>query len=346
MEILDTFKFALDAILPIILLILLGYILKGIHFLTDGFLKVGNSFVFNVCLPCLLFYNVYSIESFESIDWSVVLYSEICIILAFVIGALCCKFFVKDPRQKGVILQCVFRSNYAIIGVSLATSLGGTNGQAIAALLSAFSIPTFNVLAVISLTMFDTNQNENEKTSLGKHLLKTLKGVVTNPLIIGVVIGLVVLGIRYAIPTNSDGSLVFSLERDCKLFFKCVTDLANIASPLALVVLGGMFDFSTVKGMLKPIIGGTLSRVLIVPLIGIGGAIILSKYTNLINFDESVYPALIALFASPVAVSSAIMAEQMNNDGKLASQLVVWTSLFSIITIFGFIVGLRSMALL
>ena len=343
MNILDTFKFALDAILPIILLIVLGYILKRIHFLNEGFLKLGNAFVYKVCLPCLLFYNVYSIDSFSSINWSVVLYSEIFILLAFLIGAVCCKLFMKDPKQKGVVLQCIFRSNYAIIGISLAQALGGSSGLMIASVLSAFSIPTFNILAVLALTMYNTGE---EKEPLSKHILKTLKGVATNPLIIGVVIGLIVVAIRYAIPVNANGEIAFSLERDCVFFFKAIKDLGTIASPLALIVLGGTFDFAAIKGMIKPILGGTLPRVIFVPLISIGSAVLLSKYTSIINFGPEVYPALIALFGSPVAVSSAIMAEQMGNDGKLASQLVVWTSLLSIFTIFITVVLLRSMSLL
>ena len=147
----DTLLFALNAILPIILLILLGYLLKTKNFLDEGWFKKGNKLVFRVCLPCMLFINVYSIQSFTSINWSVVVYSEIAILAAFFIGLLTVKLTVPDNKQKGVILQCVFRSNFAIIGLTLAESLGGVEGRGIAAVLSAFSIPTFNILAVIAL---------------------------------------------------------------------------------------------------------------------------------------------------------------------------------------------------
>ena len=122
----DTLLFALNAILPIILLILLGYLLKTKNFLDEGWFKKGNKLVFRVCLPCMLFINVYSIQSFTSINWSVVVYSEIAILAAFFIGLLTVKLTVPDNKQKGVILQCVFRSNFAIIGLTLAESLGLT----------------------------------------------------------------------------------------------------------------------------------------------------------------------------------------------------------------------------
>ena len=337
----ETLLFALNAILPIILLILLGYLLKTKNFLDEGWFKKGNKLVFRVCLPCMLFINVYSIQSFTSINWSVVVYSEIAILAAFFIGLLTVKLTVPDNKQKGVILQCVFRSNFAIIGLTLAESLGGVEGRGIAAVLSAFSIPTFNILAVIALTMF-LGGEDGHKADIKDVLIKIAK----NPLIIGVVCGLITLGIRSLIPVNADGELLFSLSGSLKFLYDAINNLAKISSPLALVVLGGLFDFSAVKGMLKEIIIGTAARVAVVPFAVIGLAVILSKYTGLINFDATVYPALVALFGSPVAVSSAIMAQEMDNDGTLAGQLVVWTSIMSIFTIFLSILILRALGLL
>ena len=337
----DTLLFALNAILPIILLIFLGYLLKQKKFLDEDWFKKGNKLIFRVCLPCMLFVNVYSIESFTDINWSVVVYSEIAIFAAFFIGLIMVKMTVPDNKQKGVILQCVFRSNFAIIGLPLAESLGGAEGKGIAAVLSAFSIPTFNILAVLALTMF-LDGEDGHKANLKDVLIKIAK----NPLIIGVVCGLIVLGIRSFIPVNAGGSLVFSLSGSLKFLYDAVNNLSRISSPLALVILGGLFDFAAVKGMLKEIIIGTAARVAVVPLVVIGLAVILSRYTGLISFDATVYPALIALFGSPVAVSSAIMAQEMDNDGVLAGQLVVWTSIASIFTTFLAVFILRSMGLL
>ena len=107
-----------------------------------------------------------------------------------------------------------------------------------------------------------------------------------------------------------------------------------MASPFALMILGAQFDFSASKGMLKEIVVGTLWRTVLAPLLAIGAAVLLSAYTNIVSFGVNEYPALLALFATPAAVSSAIMAGQMKNDQQLGTQLVVWTSLFSIPTMF------------
>ncbi len=337
----DTLIFALNAILPIILLIFLGYFLKRIHFLEEDWFRKGNTLIFKVCLPVLLYINVYNIESFTSINWSVVVYSEIAIFVVFFLGLLLVKLTIPDDRQKGVVLQCTFRSNFAIIGLTLAESLGGVQGKGIAAVLSAFSIPTFNVLAVIALTMFNKGE-DGKKVNFKSVLIKIAK----NPLIIGVVLGLITLGIRSLIPVSADGTLYFSLSGNLKFLYTALSNLSKISSPLALIILGGLFDFSAVKGMLKQILIGTLSRVAVVPLLVIGTAVILSRYTSLLNFDASVYPALVALFGSPVAVASAIMAQEMDNDGVLAGQLVVWTSVMSIFTLFLAILILRGLGLL
>ena len=333
----DIFMFAFNAILPIILLIALGYFLKQKNFLTDEFLSVGNKFVFKVGLLCLLFINVYSVESFNSIDWLLILFVELAIFLIFGLGLIYVKFFVSEAKQKGVVLQCLFRSNYAIIGLPLAASLGGSKGLEVAAILSAFTVPVFNILGVIALSMY-----VDGKTDYKKVLINICK----NPLIIGVVLGLVALGIRSFIPLNESGELIFSFSRDLKFLYSAIENISKIASPLALIILGGTFNFSQTKGMFKQVVSGTVGRTVIVPLIIITSAVLLSKYTTFFNFDNTVYPAFIALFASPVAVSSAIMASQMDNDGELAGQYVVWTSVVSIVTIFIIVVILRSIGLL
>ncbi len=337
----ETLLFALNAILPLILLIFFGYFLKRRGFLAESWFKQGNKLIFRVCLPCLLFVNVYNIESFTSINWSAVIYSELIILSLFLLGLLLVKLTVPDDRQKGVVLQCVFRSNFAIIGLPLAESLGGVEGRGIAAVLSAFSIPTFNILAVIALTVFQRGEG-GQKANFREVLYK----IARNPLIIGVLCGLAALGVRAALPVTAEGAPVFTLSGSLSFLFSAVSSLSKISSPLALIILGGLFDFSAVKGMKKPIIIGTLSRVVAAPLLAISVAVLLSAHTHLLSFDATVYPALVALFGSPVAVSSAIMAQEMDNDGVLAGQLVVWTSILSIPALFLSILLLRSIGLL
>lgn len=335
----DTLLFAINAIMPIILLILLGYFLKRKNFLDEQWFKKGNKMIFRVCLPAMLFINVYNIESFSQINWMAVGYAELVIVLLFLLGIPLAKWLIPDDKQKGVVVQCIFRSNFGIIGLPLAAALGSAESLGIAAVLSAFSIPTFNVFATIAMTMF-------LKDKSGKVDVKGMvRKIVTNPLNIGVATGLVVLAIRSFVPVNAVGQLVFSLKDSLPLVYKTVNNVSQICSPLALIILGGLFEFSAIKGMKKPIIIGTAARIFFSPLLGIGAVILLSRYTAF-QMEQAAYPALLALFGSPMAVSSAVMAQEMDNDGVLAGQLVVWTSFFSIVTLFVFIFALRTIGYL
>ena len=173
-----------------------------------------------------------------------------------------------------------------------------------------------------------------EKSGDGKNSVKNvLLGILKNPLIISVMLGMLCLVIR-AVQTRFLDSPVFTLKDQTPFLYTALKNLKSVASPLALIVLGGQFEFSAVKGLRREIIIGTLWRVILAPVLGIGGALLLSRYTGLLQCGSGELPALIALFGSPVAVSSAIMAGQMKNDEQLATQLVVWTSICSIGTVF------------
>lgn len=329
---------AVNAVAPVVLVILLGYLLKQSGFLSREFVKTGNKLVFKVCLPCMLFINVYDIDGFASINWDIVLYCVAMLLVIFGLSYFTTIATTAVPQRRGVLWQCAFRSNFAIIGLSLAGALGGNEAVAVAAIVSSFTVPLFNVLAVISLSAFTGGEKKN-------NVREIIGNIVKNPLIIAVVLGLVCLGIREA-QAALLGAPVFTLKNQLKFFYTTINNLKAIASPFALLVLGGQFEFSAVKGLMKEIVAGTVWRIIIAPLLGIGGAILLSQYSGILSCGVNEYPALIAMFGSPVAVSSAVMAGAMGSDEQLATQLVVWTSLLSILTIFAQVCVLMSIGLL
>lgn len=340
MELLHILETAVNAVIPIVLMILLGYLLRRSGAIDQKFVKTGNKLGFNLFLPSMLFMNVYSIESVEAIRWDVVLY---CVPMIFVVFLLCMgtvRVASSVPERRGVILQASFRSNMAIIGLSLSSTLGGPDAVAVAAIVSAFTIPVMNVLAVVALSMYINGEGQS-KPSVKSILLNIVK----NPLIIAISLGLLCLVIR-AMEIRLFGEVVFSLSRDVKVLYTCLNNLKAIASPFALLILGGQFEFGATKSFLREIVAGTVWRVILSPLVAIGLAIFLSTQTSILNFGVNEYPALIALFGTPVAVSTAIMAGQMGNDEQLATQLVVWSSIASIATMFLTVCILMSAGLL
>jgi predicted permease len=154
---------------------------------------------------------------------------------------------------------------------------------------------------------------------------------VKNPLILAAVAGVSCLAIR-ALQQKLLGSVVFALDRELKFVYSALGMLKALATPLALVVLGGQFKFSVVKGMFREIAVGTGFRLIAAPVLTIGVALLLER-VGLVSCDPITMPAMLTLFGSPVAVTSAVMAAQMHNDEQLAAQLVVWSSIGSVVTI-------------
>ena len=336
---LDTLLFALNAILPILLLVMLGMVVRRLGPWDQPFFVKLNGLVFQVLLPTLLFYNVYNISSFSELNWGALIFCLACVALLVGLGFLVQLALVPDRAQKGVIWQCVFRSNYAIIGLPLAAALGGDAALGFAALVSAFSIPLFNIMAVVSLTFYLPGEQ-------GKgHVRDVVRKIATNPLILGILLGLAVLLVRSLLPVGADGAPVFTVEKNLPFLYESIRSVARTASPIALIALGAQFDFDAVAALRRQICLGTVLRLLAAPALALTLAFLADRFTPLtIGINEN--PALVALFGTPVAVSSAVMTQSIGGDFQLANQLVVWTSIGSVATLFGIICLLRSLGLL
>lgn len=314
----DSLIFALEAVLPIIIVVAIGYLIKRIGLLTTDMAKVTNRLVFRVFLPVMLFLNVYKIENLADIELDYIIYAAIATVLVFALCIPAVILVTKRGERRGALLQACFRSNYALIGIPLAESLFGQTGVSVATVLSAVSIPIFNILAVVSLSVFGKGE---QKPSVKKILL----GIVKNPLIQSIFLGLAVLGVRTIFLQNG---ISFRLT-EIKPMLTVLDYLSRLATPLALLMLGVQFEFSAVRELKREIIFGTLMRTVIIPVMGLGIAFIFFRH-----FGGAKFAALVALFATPVAVSSVPMAQEMGADHTLAGQLVVWTTLVSSVTVF------------
>ena len=315
-----SFEFAVNAVMPLIIMVALGYVLKRIGLIKPDFARAANKLVFRVLLPALLFLNVYKIESVGDISINYVIYALISVLLIFLIVAPLTAVFTDKRERRGVLLQASFRSNFALVGVALALALFGDKGVGAAALLSSVAIPTYNILAVVALSVFSGG---GEKPSVKKMLL----AIVKNPLIIATLLGLLCVIVRAPLGAFGVG---FRLS-DIKIVYKVLEYLSDASTPITLLVLGAQFEFYEIGEMKREIIIGTAIRVLIVPVLGLGIAYIFFREI----FAPEQFAALIALFATPVAVSTVPMVQEMGGDRALASQLVVWTTILSGVTLVG-----------
>ena len=309
--------FSANVVVPIFLLIMLGYVLTRLKVWDAHFLKIANNVCFKVLLPVLLFYNVASANIFEIFDGKLILY--VCLCACVICGLLffVVPLFIKDNKRRGVMIQGTFRSNFLLFGVPLGLSIGGAKGAVLAAVVASFYVPVINMLSVISLYVFSDAE--------GKSLKSALLGIVKNPLIIGGVSGLLFSLVRnyigFEIPVMLDTTL---------------SNIKSTATPLAFLVLGGDLKFDNMLRNIKTSFFSVLGKIVIIPAV-------MLPVSALLGFDKLPMAILIAVFSTPNAVSSYAMARSYEADYELAGEIITLGTLFSILTIFVFVTVSKSL---
>ena len=305
-----------NAIAPIFLMMLVGYVIKRTGLASKATLDGINKLVFKVFLPTLLFYNIYSTKSLSGFDWKLPVFMVVSVLIVFAIGSLVVLFISKENEKRSVILQSLFRSNFAILGIPLINSICGNKVSGLASLMVAIVVPLFNILAVASFLIFGKGGNSFSIKSF-------LKGLVTNPLIIGCVLGLVFYGAGIKLP---------------HILEKAVADVSKITTPLSIIVLGAGFTVPALKNYYKEVILSVGARLIIVPILMVSAAI-------LCGFRGETLACLLIASGAPAAVSSYSTAQVMGGDGELAAQIVVVSSALCIFTLFVWIYALSSLGL-
>lgn len=306
-----------NVIAPLFFLMVIGYLITSYTDLADkDLLKKANTLVFKVFLPCMLFKNIYRSNIREQMQGGLCIFAAGSLLLLFALLCLIVPRVVKKENQQGVVIQGIFRSNYVIFGVAVVENMYGSANTATAAILSAVLVPMYNFLAVIALSFFGGKRERDLK--------KVIIGILKNPLILASVLGIIASLSGIKLPKAADTTL---------------NDLAKLATPIAFLILGGDFDFSKIKGNLKTAGCVILVKMVLLPLIFIP-IVVAMGYRN-----SDLLAALLA-YQTPVAVSSYIMAQQAGADEQLAGQLVVFSSIVSIFTLFVTIFILRQMGLL
>ena len=305
MSILDNIIFSLNATMPIFLMMVVGYVLKRIGWLNEETTKALNKLVFRVFLPCLLFKDLMDQDFISIWDGSYVLYCFIVTIVSMMIADVIA-VITHQGDERGEFIQASYRSAAATLGIAFMTNI--YDNVAMLALMILGSVPLYNVVAVVLLTLTSPEKKEGMSKDLFK---KTLLNILTNPIIIGIVLGLLWSVLRLPKPT---------------IFVKSVTYLGNVASPLALIALGATFEFSDLKEKLKPIILVCFNKLFLFGLLFIPVAIYLGYR------DEKLVATLIML-GSATTSSSFIMAKNMGHRGVISSCAVMTTTLLSSFTL-------------
>jgi Predicted permeases len=326
----------ISVVFPLVCYMIIGRVVKLKGLVGERTLSELNSLIFRVLLFTLIFLNSYTVDiksilSSENIKILILALSSLTII--FIGAIIIVRFFVTDKQRHVVIVQAIYRSNLALFGLPIILSLYGEGRQSSTAILIAVVVPLYNISAVfllgsatekgfangkkVSGKLFD--KNENARNGRSGIVIKTILKAFKNPLVVGSLLGLLV----NAICTFFNISIPQLIKTPMDAIGKCAT-------PLAFMVLGGSLEFSKMKKNLKVILSVTIIRLVIIPAIVMGAAIVLGlRNEGLVAF--------IGVFASPVAVSSYTMAKDLEVAPELAGELVAVTTIVSLFSMFGFI---------
>lgn len=312
----DVFLFSFNGVFPLILIVSLGMFLKKIKIYDDLFIQQANRFCFLVAFPLQLFYNIYHIDFSKKPNGFLMLFIIGSITFLVVMLMLIVPRLMTDKSKWGAFIQGAYRSNFLLIGLPLAKNLFGETGVAVASLALPIVVPIYNFFAVLVLTLFS---NKKESSSIKVPYLKLTVEIIKNPLIIASILGLIFGIMQFPIPVFLN---------------RAIGDVGSIATPLALILLGGQFSFSALHGRLRTALIASFLRVVGLPLLILCTAI-------LFGFRGVELSTILIIFASPSAISGFIMAKNMDNDAELAGQIIILTTLFSSITLFAWVFLLR-----
>lgn len=310
--------FSLNATIPVFLVMVIGYILKEIRMMDESFVKTLNTFNYKVTLPVLLFRDIAESDFYSVWDTRYVLYCFLVTLITIVLIWLAAGLVYRNKAQLGEFIQASYRSSAAVLGIAFIQNIYGTSGMA--PLMIIGTVPLYNVAAVLVLSFTGPNAKGLNKATLKKSILNIL----TNPIILGIILGMVVSACRITFPV---------------IVQKTVGNISSLATPLALLGLGAGFEGKKALKQLAPTAVATVLKLAVLPAVFLPLAIYM-------GFTGEKLVAILIMLGSPTTVSCYIMAKNMGHEGTLTSSVVVATTFLSSVTLTAYLFLLRTMGLI
>lgn len=308
--------FSLNATIPIFLMMLLGMLFRKLGWMDEVFAVKMNKFVFLVPLPVLLFEQLATVDFSEVWDIKFILFCFVVTAISITISTLISLLW-KDRSIKGEFIQATYRSSAALLGIAFIQNIYGTVGMA--PLMIIGSVPLYNVMAVVVLSFFKPGNNSFDKALVKK----TLKGIVTNPIIIGIVAGFVWSALKLPMPL---------------ILHKTVSSIGATATPMGLMSMGATFEMKKATSKMKPTLVAVFMKL-------IGFCAIFLPVAAMLGFRNEQLIAILVMLGSATTVSSFVMARSMGHEGTLSSGVIMMTTLLSAFTLTMWLDVLRSFGL-
>lgn len=298
--------YSLNGTVPIFAMMVLGYCLKRRKMITEEFVTSANRYVFRIALPVMLFKDLWEADIRSDFDWKFVVFCFAASVICFGLIWIGADLFLKDKTMVGAFVQGSFRSSAAVLGLAFINNIYGDVG--LAPLMIIGAVPFYNVASVVVLTFRGRN---TDSVSGRKGIAQACKNIVTNPIIIGIVVGIMASLVKLKLPV---------------MVTKTLDLVEQTATPLALLAIGAGFTFTSAKEKLKPSLMATFIKLILQPMVFIPVAMFL-------GFHKQEMLAILIMLASPATASGYIMAKEMDNDHELSSCIIVFSTLFSAFTL-------------
>lgn len=312
----ENFIYSINVTMPIFLVMVIGYILKQIGMLNDNFVTVANKFNFKVTLPFMLFKDIAGVDIKAVFDIKYVLFCAIVSTICFWVVWGTAKLLVRDKTLRGAFVQSSFRGSAAVMGLAFIQNIYGSSAMGPLMIVSA--VPLYNIFSVIVLTF-----EANDSTGIDKKAKIRQAGIniCKNPIILSILAGLIVglLGIQFPTLVN-----------------KTVSNVAQMATPLALITIGAGFEGRKALAKIAPTMASSMIKLVLQPLVFLPVA-------AWMGFSGEKMIAILIMLASPTTPSCYIMAKSMNNDEVLTASVIVTTTLMAAFTLTGWIFLLKTL---
>ena len=308
--------FSLNATIPIFLMMLLGMLFRKLGWMDEVFAAKMNKFVFLVPLPVLLFEQLATVDFSEVWDIKFILFCFVVTAISITISTLISLLW-KDRSVKGEFIQATYRSSAALLGIAFIQNIYGTAGMA--PLMIIGSVPLYNIMAVVVLSVFKPGNNSFDKALVKK----TQKGIVTNPIIIGIVAGFVWSALKLPMPS---------------ILHKTVSSIGATATPMGLMSMGATFEMKKATSKMKPTLVAVFMKL-------VGFCAIFLPMAALLGFRNEEMIAILVMLGSATTVSCFVMARNMGHEGTLSSGVIMMTTLLSAFTLTMWLDVLRSFGL-
>ena len=308
--------FSLNATIPIFLMMLLGMLFRKLGWMDEVFAAKMNKFVFLVPLPVLLFEQLATVDFSEVWDIKFILFCFVVTAISITISTLISLLW-KDRSIKGEFIQATYRSSAALLGIAFIQNIYGTVGMA--PLMIIGSVPLYNIMAVVVLSVFKPGNNSFDKALVKK----TLKGIVTNPIIIGIVAGFVWSALKLPMPL---------------ILHKTVSSIGATATPMGLMSMGATFEMKKATSKMKPTLVAVFMKL-------VGFCVVFLPMAALLGFRNEEMIAILVMLGSATTVSCFVMARNMGHEGTLSSGVIMMTTLLSAFTLTMWLDVLRSFGL-